>query len=316
MAKQRSRSVGRVDRVMRARQLRRFHHHLQTVQPARPDLLERFTDEVLRDIDLLLDGGEWRDVPEGSEESVFEQNWDKLASLTSQLTHVKRWQAEKEAAAAAAADDGGDANKEQDAAGEQPETTKTAGDRASSATRGGGGGDCSAQHQGQLVKPSAAPQPRDFVKAAVNHTSTPQDDDDDDDDEKLKDAIRVEYHKYRDRYNRIPALYMGWLHAWRNASKKHRVVEATLKNVLAAEAKADSTRSAYFTMAQAQSGNVTKAQVDEAHSEWATAAAIHRSAYEAWDKAKKQLDKAEQDEEEAATAWERDAERRMARQTG
>lgn len=83
MAKQRSRSVGRVDRVMRARQLRRFHHHLQTAQPARPDLLERFTDEVLREIDLLLDGGEWRDVPEGLEESVFEQNWDKLASLTS-----------------------------------------------------------------------------------------------------------------------------------------------------------------------------------------------------------------------------------------
>ncbi|GKT61045.1 hypothetical protein ColTof4_01158 [Colletotrichum tofieldiae] len=74
MANQRGRSLGRVDRAMRARQLRRFHRLLQTAQPARPDLLERFTDEVLSNIDSLLDGGEWRDVLQSSEESPFEKN--------------------------------------------------------------------------------------------------------------------------------------------------------------------------------------------------------------------------------------------------
>ncbi|KAI8217140.1 hypothetical protein K4K54_011947 [Colletotrichum sp. SAR 10_86] len=83
---------------MRARRLRHFHAHLETARPARPDLLDRFTNVVLGQIDALLDDADWRHVPIGSEEAVFQPNWEKtVRSLTRQLAYAKKLCTEKKA---------------------------------------------------------------------------------------------------------------------------------------------------------------------------------------------------------------------------
>ncbi|KAK1570208.1 uncharacterized protein LY79DRAFT_707563 [Colletotrichum navitas] len=232
MANQRSRSVGHVDRVMRARQLRRFHHHLQTVQPARPKLLGRFTDEVLRDIGLLLDGGEWRDVPEGSEESPSERNWDKLASLTSQLT-----------------------NKMQLGSSLRRRRLLVT------------------EHHQQQEEYEGTVQP----------------------------SIKDNLSSLRSRRSRVilSRLRQTTRAPHETTTTMISTTRTMLQHVFAAGSEADSSRSAYFTMAQAQSGNATKAQVDEAHSEWAAAAAIHRSATPKTADSPHILDQDEIDQDEA-----------------
>lgn len=78
---------------MRVRQLR-------IVQQSRPELLARFTNEVLGHTDALFDGdGEWRDIPEGSGERQFEKSLlNSLQSLQSQQQHIKKWYLEKKTA--------------------------------------------------------------------------------------------------------------------------------------------------------------------------------------------------------------------------
>ncbi|KAK1570002.1 uncharacterized protein LY79DRAFT_570679 [Colletotrichum navitas] len=124
----RSRSRTRIDPAMRARQLRRFHKHLDAQRPNHQDLLNYFSAAVLDQINTLIDHGVGWETPEDGE-TDWEPNWTNKASLSAQLQHVSRWYDEKKAgddadadaaAAAAAAAAGNHANRDDQGAAATP----------------------------------------------------------------------------------------------------------------------------------------------------------------------------------------------------
>ncbi|KAK1995646.1 hypothetical protein LX36DRAFT_682916 [Colletotrichum falcatum] len=302
MARPRSQSVGRVNRPMRARQLRRFHNHLVQTN-ARQDLLSRFTEEALSNIDFLIDGGDWQEVPEGSDETEFDDNWKSLPSLTTQLSYMKRWKDEKSAVdeeEAAVAGEGGGGGEEEEEGGGEPEQAQNGspavsvagtGEAAESGTSPASHSESrrSSLHMQQFTRPAATmtlgnhrnslkspppPLPRKSRTSGKYSTDTRQGDD-----AKLKDRLRDEYEEYRVRYNNIPDLYKNWLFASRNASLKHRETKKTLQRVRDAEAVAAAARLACL--------NVDRAEGDKAYRDWASAMIIHRAEYDAWERAEK-----------------------------
>ncbi|WYZ36297.1 hypothetical protein EsH8_XII_000047 [Colletotrichum jinshuiense] len=89
LPRSRSRSQGRVDPALRARQLRRFHKYLQTQGPNQQDLQDHFTQAVLDQLDTLIGDSDWETPVDG--ENNWEENWNKKRSLSTQLQYVSRW---------------------------------------------------------------------------------------------------------------------------------------------------------------------------------------------------------------------------------
>ncbi|KAI8269369.1 hypothetical protein K4K58_002017 [Colletotrichum sp. SAR11_239] len=180
---------------MRARRLRHFHAHLETARPARPDLLDRFTNVVLGQIDALLDDADWRHVPIGSEEAVFQPNWEKtVRSLTRQLAYAKKLCTEKKAEEGA-----GEETRRQEESSTRPEGL----------------------HADHNTRPPLTPDVRptgasDKAREAVTETPRPA----------APNTASVE-SRCSHQQTRFTQLYMQYLEAEENVSQREREMKRT-----------------------------------------------------------------------------------------